>query len=163
MYKETVVRRKVPSIFIIVILLAVSIVVSDIIINIQVGEYKVGGYLTILLACIIFLLIIMQINKCSVKYKYSIIADELIIYKLKGSRQEVMESIKIKDIEDIIKVDKITSRFRTILCKKYSCLNITNNLYACMYNNGHMRGKFYFEPSCKLIDKLDILKKKDMC
>lgn len=158
MYKETVVGKKISSIFTIVILLSVSIVVSDIIINIQIGQHKIGVYLTLLLSCLMLLLVIVQINKCSVKYKYSIIADELIICKLKGSKQEVMENIKIKDIESIEKLGKFTSKVKTMFCKKYGYLEIADNLYVCKYNSSDKKGRFYFEPSCKLIDKIDKLK-----
>lgn len=162
MYKETVVRKKIPTIFTIVILLAVSIVASDITAGIQIGEHGFSTYFTILLVCVTSLLIIMHINKYSIKYKYSIIEDELIIYKLKGSRQEVMESIKISDIQSLENMGRIASRLRTIFCRKYSCFDVANDLYMCLYDNGRMKVRFYFEPSYKLISRLNWLRTKQV-
>ena len=93
MYKETVQRKKISSIFVILSCLATYIVISDIIENLKVGNYVIGGYLTILLTLVVVLLTIRQIGMCKVRYKYSVIADELIIYRIKGSREEVLESM----------------------------------------------------------------------
>lgn len=162
MYKETVVRKKIPTILTIIILLAVSIITSCVIEKRQICKNEFSTYFIILLVCMISLLIIMHINKYSIKYKYSIIQDELIIYKIKGSRQEVMESIKIKDIQSLENMGKIISRFKTIFCRKYSCLNVANDLYMCLYDNGRMKVRFYFEPSYKLISRLNWLRTKQV-
>ncbi|MEA4825398.1 MAG: hypothetical protein VB130_02010 [Clostridium sp.] len=163
MYKETVARRKVPSIFIIVLYLTTYLVVSDIITNLRIGQYIIGEYLTILLTFLVFFTIVRQVNKCKIKYKYSIIADELIIYKLKGCREEVIESIKLKDIEYVEKISKFKFNLNRFFCKKCACLNFINDVYACKYSNGYRSGKFYFEPSYKLVDKINILRSREIC
>jgi hypothetical protein len=157
MYKETVQRKKISSIFVILSCLATYIVISDIIENLKVGNYVIGGYLTILLTLVVVLLTIRQIGMCKVRYKYSVIADELIIYRIKGSREEVLESIKIRDIEN---VKKAGLNIKSLIAKKHGCVTFGNGLYICKYNNGHGTNKFYFEPSCKLVDKLHLLKSK---
>ncbi|ABK62637.1 MULTISPECIES: hypothetical protein [Clostridium] len=156
MYKETVTRKKVSSIVVIVMLLTVSIVLTDMSRNMRLGQF--GSILTILLTAFIFVLILKQIHKCSIKYKYSIIADELIIYKLKGYKEEVMESIKIKDIQSIKKTNRFNLLINMILSKSYSGLNLTREIYACRYKNKHINKKFYFEPSSKLVEKLHLLR-----
>jgi hypothetical protein len=160
MYKEIVERKKIASIFIILSFLVLSIVISDIIENLKVGNYVIGGYLTILLTLVVVLFTISQIGKCKVRYKYSVIVDELTIYKIKGSREEVLESIKVRDIEN---VKKAGLNINAIVAKKYGCVPFGNGLYVCKYNNGHGTSKFYFEPSCKLVDKLDVLKSRKAC
>lgn len=161
MYKETVARKKVSAIFIIVLYLTTYVVISDIVENLKIGRYLIGGYLTILLTLLVLLIIIKQVNKCNIKYKYSIIADELIIYKLKGSREEVIESIKLDDIECVEKINKLKFNLDRFFCKKCACLNFGNDVYACRYNNGFRSSKFYFEPSFKLIDKIKVCKNKE--
>lgn len=160
MYKETVQRKKISSIFIILSCLAIYIVISDIIENLKVGNYVIGGYLSILLTLVVVLFTIRQIEICKIRYKYSVIADELIIYKIKGTREEVLESIKIRDIEN---VKKVGLNIDFIVTKKYGCVTFGNGLYMCKYNTGHGTNKFYFEPSCKLVDKLHLLRSKQAC
>ncbi|KGM96510.1 hypothetical protein Z968_06285 [Clostridium novyi A str. 4552] len=162
MYKETVARKKVSSIVVIVMLLTVSIVLSDMSRNMRLGHNEFGAILTILLTAFIFVLILIQIHKCSIKYKYSIIADELIIYKLKGYKEEVMESIKIKDIQSIKKTNRLSLLVNMVLSKSYSGLNLTREVYACRYKNKHINKKFYFEPSRKLVEKLHLLRQNNL-
>ncbi|MCY6370278.1 hypothetical protein [Clostridium ganghwense] len=162
MYKEIVIRKKISSIFIIVLMLTVSIVVSDIIANLSLGEYEVGNHLTSLLSFFVFILIIRQIEMCKIKYKYSIIADEFIIYKVKGNKQQIMASVKVKDIECIEKIGKNKIYLDAVIRNMYGCLNFDNDLYFCKYNNGNGTKRFYFEPSHKLVEKLDVLKNKEV-
>lgn len=160
MYKETVERNKIVSIFIVLSILALSIVISDVIENLRFGKYVVGGYLTVLLTISVIFFSGAQILKCKVRYKYSVIADELIIYKIKGSREEVLESLKIRDIKD---VKKAGINLHALTCKKYGCVTFGSGLYVCKYNNGQGTSRFYFEPSCKLVDKLTLLSKREAC
>jgi len=160
MYKEIVERKRIASIFIILCSLVLYIVISDVIRNLRVSNYTVGGYLTILLTLVVVVFTISQIGKCKVRYKYSIIADELTIYRIKGSKEEAVESIKIRDIE---KVKKSGLNISLLIAKKYGCICFGNGLYICKYKNGHGTSKFYFEPSCKLVDKLDVLRGRKAC
>lgn len=156
MYKETVATKKISSIMFIVMLMAVSIVLTDMSRNMRLGQF--GSILTILLTTFIFIRILIQIQKCSIKYKYSIIADELIIYKLKGYKEEVMESIKIKNIQYIKKTNRFNLLVNMILSKSYSGLNLTHEIYSCRYKDKQVNKKFYFEPSHKLVEKLNLLR-----
>ncbi|CAG7839242.1 hypothetical protein Z959_03975 [Clostridium novyi B str. ATCC 27606] len=161
MYKETVARKKISSLVVIVILLAVSIVLSDISRSMEIGHNELGEALIVLLMAFIFMLILIQIYKCSIRYKYSIIADELIIYKIKGCREEVMENIKIKNIQSIEKRNKFYFIINALMSKKYIGLNLANDLYTCKYKSGYTNKKFYFEPSSKLVDKLHLLRQSE--
>lgn len=157
MYKEIVMRKKISSIFMIVIMLTISIVISDISSNLTFGEYRVGEYSTIFIDLVVFIFIIRQIQKCKIKYKYAIIADEFIIYKLKGNKQKIMETVKIKDIKSVDKIGKTKVCLDTPTRKMYGNLNFDNDVYFCRYNNHKGINGFYFEPSHKLINKLDTL------
>lgn len=156
MYKETVARKKMPTIFIIGLYLATYVVISDVVKNVSMGNVLIGEYLKIALTLLVLVIIIKQVNKCSIRYKYSIIADELIIYKLKGSREEVIESIKLGDIQCVEKTNLLKYNLDRFFCKKCACINLINDVYKCKYSNNKNSGKFYFEPSYKLINKLNI-------
>lgn len=157
MYKEIVMRKKISSIFMIVIMLTISIVVSDMSSNLIFGEYRIGEYSTIFIDFVVFVFIMQQIQKCKIKYKYAIIADEFIIYKLKGNKQKIMEIIKIKDIKSLDKIRKTKACLDTSTKKMYGNLNFNKDMYFCRYNNHKGTNGFYFEPSNRLINKLDVL------
>lgn len=157
MYKEIVMRRKVSSIFMVVIMLTISIVVSDISSTLTLGQYRVGEYSTIFIDFVVLIFIMRQIQKCNIKYKYAIIADEFIIYQLKGNKQKIMETVKVKDIKSVDKIGKTKACLNTSTKKMYGNLNFNNDVYFCRYNNCKSISGFYFEPSHRLINKLDIL------
>ncbi|MCY6354798.1 hypothetical protein [Clostridium sp. ZS2-4] len=157
MYKEIVMRKKISSIFMIVIMLTISIVISDISSKLTFGEYRVGEYSTTVIDIVVLIFIIIQIEKCKIKYKYAIIADEFIIYKLKGNKQKIMETIKIKDIKSVDKIGKTKACLDTPTRKMYGNLKLDKDVYFCKYNNHKGTNGFYFEPSHRLINKLDVL------
>lgn len=157
MYKEIVMRKKISSIFMVVIMLTISIVISDISSNLTLGEYRVGEYSTIFMDLVVVIFIMRQIQKCNTKYKYAIIADEFIIYKLKGNKQKIMETVKVKDIKSVDKIGKTKACLDTSTKKMYGNLNFNNDVYFCKYNSHKGSNGFYFEPSHRLISKLDIL------
>lgn len=162
MYKETIGRKKVSSIFIILMLLTVSIVICDTIKTLQFTcLYTFKEYSTVGVILLVGFLILKQIDKCNTKYKYYIIADELIIYKLKGAREEVMENINIKDIVKVKKVNRIIGKLNTLISKKYGFLNFSNCIYVCEYSKDKKSNKFYFDPSNKFINKIDFLRKRE--
>ncbi|WMJ79994.1 hypothetical protein RBU49_14120 [Clostridium sp. MB40-C1] len=161
MYKEIAIRKKVSTIFIILIMLSISIVVSDVISTLTYDEYEVGKYLGIIVAIFALTFSINQVEKCKVKYKYSIIVDEFIIHRVKGNRHEIMECVKIKDIKCIKKEGKSKAFLDTISSKVYGCLNFDKDLYLCKYNDGRVNKSFYFEASHRLINKLYSTKDKE--
>ncbi|WP_268041089.1 hypothetical protein [Clostridium aestuarii] len=146
--------KKIFIMFLIVMLLAVSIVVSDLVVGMNIGKYQVGEQLGVVITFFTFGLVIKQIQKGKIKYKYFLIADEFIIYKVRGSRQDVVENIKIKDIKCIKKVSERVEKFDSIKSKKYTCLNSNSNVYSCKYNDDNGTNKFYFEPSGELVNRL---------
>lgn len=156
MYKEIVMRRKVSTIFIILIMVSTCIVVSDVVSKVTYQQYKIGQYLESLVAFGAFVFSIGQVLKCRVKYKYSIIADEFIIHRVKGTNQEVMHCIKIKDISCIKKAAKT----RVISSKVYGCFNLDKDVYICKYKTLKGDKCFYFESSYKLVNRLNVLKNK---
>lgn len=160
MYKEIVMKRKISTIFVIIMILAISIVISDMICNITYEEYELGKYLAIFVAIGDLLFTIKEIQKCTLKYKYSIIADEFIIHKVKGNRQNTMENVRIKDIECIKKIGLSKVYLDTIRYKVYGCLNFNSNLYFCRYNAEKGSKVFCFEASSDLINRLDKMRSK---
>lgn len=160
MYKETVIRKKIVSLIRLIFVIAFSIVVSDLLTSIKLFGFSSGKYSSVLIFVLTIIIIYKEINKCKVKYKYSIIADQFIVYKVKGNKQEIMENIKINDIQSLDKIFRKKINLRDFMVRKYTSLAITSVIYCCTYKNKNRTQKFYFEPSFYLVSKLNSLKNK---
>jgi hypothetical protein len=89
------------------------------------------------------------------RYKYSIIDNELIIERLKGSKRSVLLNINLKAIERIEKTDqRIRNDRELVKWKKCSFMEKKNRGYLCVYKLNNQIHGFCFEPSQKLIDKI---------
>lgn len=158
MYKEIVIRKKIVSLVSIIFVITFSIVISDLVTTIKLFGYSTGKYLSILIFVFMMLIMYKEITKCKLKYKYSIIADQFIVYKVNGDKQEIKENIKINDI---LSVDKLNSKkfdFSNFIVRRYTSLTITPKIYCCTYKNNYKTQKFYFEPSSYLVTRLNTLK-----
>ncbi|MBU5227567.1 hypothetical protein KQI36_13080 [Clostridium senegalense] len=157
MYKETIYRKKLPALLFLFLLMIIFILLSDFINN-KIESVRVF--------CNIFFLGLMAIccglefYKCNTRYKYSIIADQLIIHKVVGDLQVLVADIKIKDIENITKI-KGNKLFCLLSGNKYTCCLLgLKNRYCCSYKFNGKINKFYFEPSKKLINRINIIREK---
>jgi hypothetical protein len=162
MYKEIVFRRKLPvmiTFFFIMTIMLYLLKISEIMNLIPIYMSR-----EIDLLCLFILILFgaYEIQKCQIQYKYSIIADQLIIHKVKGKNQELVEDINIQDIKYIGYINKLNDIKINCKKKKYICSLINMNKYCCIYSNGHRFNKIYFEPSSELIEKLKYLKNKQI-
>ncbi|GAA0179720.1 hypothetical protein SH2C18_25430 [Clostridium sediminicola] len=158
MYKEIVIRRKIVSLVSIIFIITFSIVISDLVINIKLFGYSIGEYTSILIFVFMILIMFKEITKCMLKYKYSIIADQFIVYKMNGDKQEIKENIKIKDIISIDKLNSKKFNLSNFIGRKYTSVTITSKIYCCTYKSNYKIQKFYFEPSSYLVTRLNTLK-----
>lgn len=160
MYKEIVIRRRTPVVVGVFIILAIMICIANIVEQVQVANYKIG-FITNPLICFVTSYIIgFEVLKCKVCYRYSIIADQLIIHRLKDREQSVVENIKLKDIVFIGSPLQLKEKIITASSKKYICSLFRLNKYCCVYKEGDKFRKFYFQPSRNLISKLNMIIEK---
>ncbi len=164
MYKEVVTRRKTPFMAAMLLGLVMMIVISNIVEQIKVSNYEIGFITNPVFFVITTIVITLELIKCKVKYKYSIIANQLIIHRLKNDKQSVVENIRIEDIVFIGKTKDIKSSINknikkavnSISSKRYVCSMSMFNQYCCIYRYGDKYKRFYFEPSREFIKKIQV-------
>lgn len=154
MHKETIGRKKLPSllkIFSVLILSLYGIEIMD--------EYE---SIAATMACaLLTITLICEIKYCRIKYTYSIIADQFIIHKISGNEDKVVENIKIWDIQDVGQEGVLASRKNIFNSKRYICSVFNIKPYYCNYKHGNRIKTFYFEPSKDLVDKIIFNKDKE--
>ncbi|NEZ47341.1 hypothetical protein FDF74_09060 [Clostridium niameyense] len=160
MYKETIIRKRVPVLLFVIILLTISLYLMEFIKGLKINVYNIQQILNNLIIAFLILISLFEIVKCKVRYTYFIIADQFIIHKIKGSEDKVVENIKLKDIIYFGKTNRIKSKFMLTNCKKYTCSLFNGEAYYCIYKKGDKTKKFYFEPSYNLIKKLEYFSNK---
>jgi hypothetical protein len=145
-YKEEVSRKKLHSIIAFFLVLVPLIYVSDVFDKMTLWNRHAGVFTnpTILGYAI---------DRCRTRYRYSLIADQLIIHKIKNGDQQIVENINIKDIESINKKLDIYSKLQ--IGRKYNCSVLQSWTCCCTYKKAERRKKIYFQPSDTFINKLN--------
>lgn len=87
-------------------------------------------------------------------YKYSIIADDLIINRLSSDKNRVVEKVKIENITYFGEVKSSEKNLSKAKGKNYTC-EFTKGRYCCVYNVGGLEKKFYFKPSLCMVNKIE--------
>lgn len=86
-------------------------------------------------------------------FRYSIIADEMIIHRMCGSKNYVIEKVKLNKIKAISKVEK-PQDFMRGFSRTYS-ESLLKKDYLCAYETEAGNRTFYFSPSPCMISKLN--------
>jgi hypothetical protein len=159
MYKEEVERRKLSSVIAFFMLLVPLIYVSDFFDKMTIGNRVMGNITNPLLALITITIFGYAIVRCRTRYRYSIIADQLIIHKINSKEQSIVENIKIKDIETIDK--KLHFRSKLQVRHTYNASFLKSWTCCCVYKQDDRCKKFYFQPSDNFINKLHCMIKEE--
>lgn len=161
LYRETVAYRHRKSAKFYLLLIALIMLVDFIIILSDlkrfIREFVYLGYGIIPFAIIITFIIWV---KCKTKFRYAIIDNELIIERFNGNKRKVELSLNAKHI---LKIEKVSSRTKRSEIDKDSIFLCTKRLalaYKVTYEKEGNIYSFYFEPSSRLINKLNELIKK---
>lgn len=162
MYKEIVETKKAPRIVGVLLFVSLMIVIANGIEDIRFFQYRLGTLTNPLLKILVCAMMISEFIKCKVKYRYSIIADQLIIHKLKDNEQYVYQNVKLKDIVFVGKMKDLNKKFNVVTSKNYACYTNMFNRYCCIYKDGDIYRKFYFQPSSKLVVKINNVLKKSL-
>ena len=110
MYKEMVQRKKFPAVVLLFITLITFICLSDLLPKISIGSINIKMFVTMFFNTLMIALCYIEFSKCKVKYKYSIVADQFIIHKIRGEEVTILEDIKLKNIEFIGKYSNCNTR-----------------------------------------------------
>ncbi|WP_142413954.1 hypothetical protein [Hathewaya massiliensis] len=150
LYKEVVERRTNSIILSSLCTLLFFIVIFDFFeaVSHRIAFYSILRYLLYITMGILFVL---QRRRIKTKFKYTIIQDELMIHKIIGSDESLVESINLNDIEYIGKCRCLKEFFGFYKERKYDFCLCSNNNYICVYKVGNKVKKFYFKPSERFI------------
>ncbi len=137
------------------IMLITFICLSDLLPKISIGSINIKTFVTMFFNTLMIALCYIEFSKCKVKYKYSIVADQFIIHKIKGEEVTILEDIKLKNIEFIGKYSNCNTKISILRSsKKYICSTFIGSKFCCVYKVGDKFKKFYFEPSDGLMNKI---------
>ncbi|GCD08378.1 hypothetical protein LGL55_24865 [Clostridium tagluense] len=162
MYKEMVQRKKFPVVVVLFITLITFICLSDLLPKINIGSINLKTFITMFFNTLMVALCFIEFSRCKIKYKYSIVADQFIIHKIRGEESKILEDIKLKDIEFIGKHSNCNTHIHISSSKKYICSTFNGSKFCCVYKAGDKFKKFYFEPSEGLMNKIRSLKAKPL-
>lgn len=163
MHREIVHGKKIPAIMISLLAITIALYTVEIA-ELMLGKtFQVYKVIEVVLLLIIVFVLFKEFKRCSLSYKYSIIADKLIINKLNCKGDNILESIRMKDIVFIgkkVEIPKDLSKLKSH--GNYLGSIITSKKCYCVYEKNGQLMKFSFEPSDKLLrrlyDKVNILK-----
>lgn len=157
MHKEIITKRRDIAIIISIIALSLTISLSNIIGNIRFDSFNAEIITDPIFLVLTLVIFFREYRKCKTSYRYSIVANQLMIHKMKGNQQETLENVKINNIVYLGKDNsKKAKEFKVTSCKKYVCslLDRTGH-YCCIYKKQDKYYKFYFKPSKELVNKLE--------
>ncbi len=159
MYNETNVKKRTPVVIQVLIMLTAAIVISDILETVRVGRLMVEKISDPLLILFMTGFIFYEVLECRTSYKYSIIANQLIIHKITQKNYEVVECIYLDDILYVGNPLGCLGKYKIKEIKNYSCSIKLFNSQCCVYKSSNGNKKLYFKPSKRLENKIMILKK----
>lgn len=162
MHKEIVQRKKIPVVILLFVILVAFICLSDLLSKISIGNIDIEIFVTLFFNTLMIVLCYIEFSKCKVKYKYSIVADQFIIHKIRGEEVTIVEDIKLKNIEFIGRYNNCNSDIQISGSKKYICSSFFPSKFCCIYKVEDKFKKFYFEPSDGLMNKIRLLKEKPL-
>lgn len=160
MHKEVVVRKR--SHVIAIIFLAITFMLYafngiDLIKNTN-KDLAYGCYFVVVLIAVLF--ISKEYCSCKVSYKYSIIANKLIINKTYKNDEKNLSNVSIKDIVYIGRKNKVPKQYKTKSQGKYSFDIMNHNSDCCVYSENGRLSMFDFTPSDKFIERIIKYNKK---
>jgi hypothetical protein len=85
-------------------------------------------------------------------YRYSIIADDLLIHRMSGDKPLLVERVKVADIRYFGEVGKNPEVSR-VRGSNYTC-EFMKGRYCLVYEDGGREKKFFFKPSTCMIGKI---------
>lgn len=156
MHREVVAKRKVPVIAMSLLVITIVLYLSEGIEFMGLDDDQIGENMNITLLILTAGIILMEFRSCSLSYKYAIVADKLIINRIKSKNEENVESIKICDIVYVGRKCGIPRTYSSIRNRRrHLCNIIGEETYYCVYNNNGEIYKFSFQPSNNFIETIN--------
>lgn len=156
LYRETVKRRKTPVVLLIAIIIFTMTIIESLLDQLYMERDSSIQILDTGLIAVTGTLIVYEILKCKVVYKYCIIENRLVINKVYGNKNKTVEKILFKDIVYIGKATKYNGTF--VIGKRHMGNTYTQDTVCCVYKMNDKLKKFYFQPSESMMKKIERLK-----
>ncbi len=155
MHKEVVMRKRTPVIFLIVFIITLMIYAYEALDYLGISNLTLmkvaNGMIILSTICII----IFELIKCKIAYKYSIIANKLIINRIFLERERNIESITISDIVYIGSKSNLRNKYEAKFNGSYLFRLFENKCCCCVYKKNEKYYKFNFAPSDELLRRLN--------
>lgn len=155
MHKEVVMKKKAPSLALILLIITLMIYLYEAVSYLKLVDVRIIKILNGIIIFLTLCLILFEIIRCEISYKYSIIANKLIINKLFLEKEKNVESINIKSIVYIGKKSEISKKYNTKFTGNYFFKLLSNKCYCCIYEKDNQFYKFNFMPSEELLRRLN--------
>lgn len=111
--------------------------------------------LEVVLIVITLIVLVKEMRKCNIAYKYCVISDKLIINKISSKVEENVESLRIKDILYIGDKANVPKEYSKCKCSRHYIRKFDKDKkYLCIYKKQGKVYKFIFEPSDTLIERI---------
>lgn len=151
LYKEVVKQHQNSIIIKVTAIIICVIVISDSLryVTINGNSYSYLKYIIDIGMIIIF---IKESKRFRLKYKYSVIQDQLMIYKIIKKNEKLLRVVNFNDIVKIRKCTTLKDKVRWFIGTRYDFYKPSSN-YICIYNDntdGTIK-RFYFNPSSNLL------------
>ncbi|ACD22941.1 hypothetical protein FDE76_06580 [Clostridium botulinum] len=156
MHKEVVIRKKAPVIAIVLLIITAMLYLYQGISILGIKNIRLVRFYNISIVFLTLSIIFFEIMKCRISYKYSIIANKLIINKIFHNNEKNLESINLADIVYLGKSNYIAKEYIVKNKGNYSCGIINKKKFCCIYKRENVYYKFSFNPSDKLIRRLNL-------
>ncbi|MBW6410336.1 hypothetical protein [Clostridium weizhouense] len=155
MHREVVVRKKAPVIATLILVITIMLYLYQGISNLQINNIIIIKAINSLIIMLTVSIVFLQLARCKIAYKYSIIANKLIINKIISNQEKNLESISLSEIVYIGKKYYIPKEYVAKNKGNYFCEVINTKSYCCIYKKQDQYYKFSFNPSDKLIQRLN--------
>lgn len=159
MHKEIIVRSKVRILISILFAVVIALYLERIIDIVRYNNNK--GFTTTDLGLIVItsIVIIYEVLSINLKYKYSLIADKLIVNRSLFKKEKNLISIKTSDILYVGNKKDMPKSLKGKRIGRYSCNMMQHGEKVCIFKYDNKLYKFNFNPSEKLIKKINIYNK----
>ena len=155
MHREVVEKKKVPVIYTVLFSITILLYLSEAVERTKYNDQLLGYLVDFTLLIIAVYLTIREVRSCSVSYKYSVIADKLIINSITSKREKNLESIKMSNILYIGNKANMPKEYHSMFRNKsYSCNRVGEKSFYCIYKFNNRIRKIKFQPSERFIDKI---------
>lgn len=159
MHKEVIVRSKIRILISILLVIVIALYLERFI---DIARFNNnGGFTTTDLGLVLLTSIVVfyELLSVNLKYKYSIIADKLIVNRSLFRKEKNLVSIRTSDILYVGKKKDMPKSIKGKSIGSYSCNVVQQGEKVCIFKQGEELYKFNFNPSDRLVNKLNICHK----